>query len=607
MAAPNKAWKERFRAHVPAWSRIAREAPARGLVCGNYSGTFQLHAWDVPSGQLRQLTNRPSGIGWTAGTLSPDGRFVYYHDDTEGNEIGHYVRIPYEGGGPQDVTPGLTPYASWTGVHISCDGKRLAFVGAASGKFSLHTMDAVAEGAFSPPRLIAESATLVGALALSYGGELAVIASAEKARGPQYCLVAYDTVTGKPISELWDGADSSIKISSFASQPGDLRTLATTDRSGAARPLIWNPRSGERLDLELPQLEGEVLPQVWSPDAKCILLLNVNRVTGRLFIYDIERRVLRRAEHAGGTYWAPYYTLDGEIFVHWQDSRHPLHLVALDGESGALRRTVLPAGSAPEARAWKSITFPSGGGQEIQAWLLQPEGTGPHPTILETHGGPQFAMLDVYLPPAQAWLDRGFAYLTVNYRGSTTFGRTFERTIWGNPGHAELEDMVAAREFLIRNRIARPDAIFLTGWSYGGYLTLLGLGKTPELWAGGMAGIAIADWNLLYEDSADTLRAYQVALFGGGPNEKREQYLEGSPITYAERVRVPLLVIQGRNDTRCPARQMEVYMERMKALEKQVEIHWFDAGHGSLVNEQRIEHQELMMNFAQRVLEGGAT
>ncbi len=607
MVAPNEAWKERFRAHVPAWSRIARRAPERGIVWGNYSGTFQLYAWDVPSGRLRQLTNRPTGVGWTAGTLSPDGRFVCYHDDAQGNEIGHFVRIPYEGGQPEDVTPRLPPYASWTGVHISRDGKLLAFVGDSAGKYSLHTMTVAADGALSPLRSIAESTKLVVGLALSYGGELAVIASAEKARGPQYCLVAYDTAGGERLSELWDGAEYNMGLGSFAPRPGDLRLLATTDRLGSARPLIWNPRTGERIELEFPQLEGEVFPQAWSPDAKRILLLNVNRATEQLFIHDIEAGLLRRAEHSGGTYSAPYFTRDGEILVHWQDSRHPLHLIALDGESGALRRTVLPAGSAPEARPWRSITFSSAGGQEIQGWLLQPEGGGPFPTILETHGGPQAAMLDVYLPPAQAWLDRGFAYLTINYRGSTTFGRNFERTIWGKPGHAEIEDMVAAREFLIFNRIAKPDAIFLTGWSYGGYLTLLGLGKTPELWAGGMAGVAIADWNLMYEDSANILKAYQVALFGGGPADMRAQYIESSPITYAERVRAPLLVIQGRNDTRCPPRQMEVYMDKMKALAKQAEIHWFDAGHLTLANELRIEHCELMMNFAQRVLESRTT
>ena len=99
----------------------------------------------------------------------------------------------------------------------------------------------------------------------------------------------------------------------------------------------------------------------------------------------------------------------------------------------------------------------------------------------------------------------------------------------------------------------------MTGWSYGGYLTLMGLGKRPDLWAGGMAGIAIADWTVQWEDTADTLRGYQEALFGGTQRDVPDRYRASSPISYAEQVRAPVLIIQGRNDTRTPARPVEMY------------------------------------------------
>ncbi len=66
---------------------------------------------------------------------------------------------------------------------------------------------------------------------------------------------------------------------------------------------------------------------------------------------------------------------------------------------------------------------------------------------------------------AQAWMDHGFAFLTINYRGSTTFGREFQEKIRGDVGHWEMEDVAAARHWLVREGIARPDQIFLTGWS----------------------------------------------------------------------------------------------------------------------------------------------
>lgn len=206
--------------------------------------------------------------------------------------------------------------------------------------------------------------------------------------------------------------------------------------------------------------------------------------------------------------------------------------------------------------------------------------------------------MDQFAPLTESWLEHGFGYLSINFRGSTTFGRDFEKSILGDLGHWEVDDMGAAYEWLVQSGIAHPKQVFLMGGSYGGYLTLLGLGELPELWAGGMATIAIADWRLMYEDQAETLRQYQVALFGGTPEELPEQHERSSPITYADRVRAPLLVIQGSNDTRCPARQMPAYEERMRKPGKQFRLHWFEAGHGSYA----IEHQEMRLEFAYDVL-----
>jgi dipeptidyl aminopeptidase/acylaminoacyl peptidase len=203
---------------------------------------------------------------------------------------------------------------------------------------------------------------------------------------------------------------------------------------------------------------------------------------------------------------------------------------------------------------------------------------------------------------AQAWLDHGFAFLTINYRGSVTFGRAFREQIWRNLGYWEVEDMIAARAWLIKRGIARPNQIFLTGWSYGGYLTLQALGTHPQLWAGGMAGTAVADWAIAHEDTTETLRGIRALRFGGTPQEVPERYAASSPITYAERVTAPVLIIQGRHDTRTPPRSVERYEATMKALGKSIEVHWFRAGHGSLAVEQQIEHQERMLRFAYRVL-----
>ena len=598
-------WKQRFRAPVVAWAQIARANPMRGLAVTNSSGKYQLYAWDVPSGTLRQLTDWQAGLQY--GEISGDGLYIYYLDDEQGNELGHFVRVPFENGEAQDLTPEWPPYST-LGYLSSGSGSHFGFVRCDDDGFRTYSMETKANGEIGAPFLLFHSSKMVFGPFYSYAGEVAVIATTDRATVQDFNLVAFDTSTGNQIAELWDGEGTSLDPILFSPLPGDLRLTGTTNRSGLKRPFIWNPRTNERMDLDFPDLTGEVVPLDWSPDGKWLLLCQFNQAIQQLYLYDLKDQMLRKLDHPSGTYGLPfasvgvYFGIDGEIFAQWQDASHPTQLIALDVETGKKKRSVLAAGSVPEGHSWKSIIFPSSDGQMIQGWLGVPDGQGPFPTILHTHGGPTSVMTERWLPESQAWIDHGFAFLTINYRGSITFGRDFEEKIWGNLGYWEMEDLAAAHKWLVNEGISQPDGILLTGISYGGYITLMGLGKLPDLWAGGMAGIAIADWAMQYEDSSDALRGYEVALFGGTPQEKPEQYRISSPITYAENVKAPVLIIQGRNDTRTPARPIEVYEQRLKALGKPIEVHWFDAGHWGAGVEQDIQHCEIMLRFAYRVL-----
>lgn len=600
------AWKECYRLPVTYNMQIARADASRGLVNSTLSGRSQLYAWHVPTGELRCLTEKRDGVWF--GLLSPDGRWVYYLDDRQGDEIGHLVRVPYEGGIPEDLTPDLAPYAvpfesDVFGLSLSQDGTTLGFSTATADGFHFYLMAAGEAGNTNTPRHVYRAEKLFVGPRVSAGGELAVLASTETGVGMQYSLLAFDTASGQLIGRLQDAASSILPVQ-FSTCAGELRLLAMTSATGYYRPLLWNPRTGERLDLPLPELDGDVFPCDWSADGRRILLKQFSRAVPRLFVYDLERGAVLRLEHP------PYGELsnacfgpEGTIAAICEDPTQPAHIVALDDTTGDLRRVLLAAAAAPLRYPLHSVTFPSSDGQLIQAWLGVPVGAGPFPTILHVHGGPDIVATGGYWDGAQAMLDHGFAFLSVNYRGSVSFGRAFQEQIWGDIGHWEVEDMVAARTWLVDQGIAHPRQIFLKGMSYGGYLTLLALGTHPDLWAGGMAGVAIADCVINWEDEAATLKAYDVTLFKGTPAEQPDLYRRASPLTYAQQVQAPILIIQGRNDTRCPPRQIEVYEAKMKALGKDIEVHWFDAGHVSTDVEQRIADQERNMRFVYRVLD----
>ncbi len=605
-------WKQRFKAPRFLLAYPARANPAHGIVIDNQVNSYQVYAWETATGALRLLTDRsaPTNRGW----ISPDGQYVYYLDDRSGNELGHLTRVPFEGGAPEDVTPDLPSY-TLRGVGLSRNGQLLAFDAVNKDGFQLYGVPLGPHGELSEPRLIFKSEKEAWGALLSSDGTLAAMISTARAGGQRRrSLLAIDTTDGQLIGEVWDGPQADIEIVTFAPGLDDRRILAMTSRSGFKRPFVWNPVNDERSDLDCGDLAGEVVPLDWSPDGDNILLCQLHRGQQQLYRYRLSDRVLTCLQHPEGTFYdpligvpgegeSPWFVSNEEIWGIWEDSASPTRIIALEAQTGKPTRVLIPAIEVPPGRALRSITFLSSDGQEVQAWLGLPAGDPPFPVVFDIHGGPHAVRTNYFRQTSQAWLDHGFAYCALNYRGSMTFGRAFKEQIWGDIGHWELEDLVAARSYLVEQGFADPKAIFLFGESYGGYMTLFALGKRPELWAGGMPMVAIADFALAYEDASAALKSFFAGLFGGTPEQKPEQYAVSSPITCANNVRAPILIIQGKHDTRTPPRQIELYEAKMKALGKSIEVEWFEAGHTGLSAEQWIYFQERMMSFAQHILE----
>ena len=112
--------------------------------------------------------------------------------------------------------------------------------------------------------------------------------------------------------------------------------------------------------------------------------------------------------------------------------------------------------------------------------------------------------------------------------------------------------------------LADPARLVLTGGSWGGYLTLLGLGTQPDAWALGLAAVPVADYVTAYHDEMEALKAMDRTLLGGTPEEVPERFEASSPLTYVDAVRAPVYISAGVNDPRCPIRQVENYVDRLR-------------------------------------------
>jgi dipeptidyl aminopeptidase/acylaminoacyl peptidase len=599
------AWEARFRAPGVSLVAIALGKRGRAVVGLDVAGVPQLHAWEGGDRPLRQLTDRADGYPWgTPLSISPDGEWAAVFEDVGGNELGTWVRLPLTGGPASAIEAGLGPGES-SSLVIDRTARLVAFDVHADNATVIHLVDVASRERVRSRRALPSEGFIRPTCFLD-SGALALVRSRPDGSAAMH---VHDVVSGEELGRL-DRPGITFIAWHASPIPGDDRLLASSNETGFRRPFLWDPATGRREDLGLEGFDGDVRPVNWSPDGRSVLLWQASDARGQLYVHDLADRVTRPLQVPAGVLGAlPFdfamgFLSDTEVLARWEDADHPPTLlrIPIDGRPAIV---ALPNAPVPRGRPWRSVTFPSADGTIIQGWLAQPMGEGPFPAVVDVPGGPTLVQGDGFQPLLQAFVDHGFAVLSVNYRGSTTFGRAFQEAINGGAGRLEVEDVVAGRDWLVGAGIAEPDAVLVEGLSYGGYLSLLAVGSYPDRWAGAIASIAVGDSIASWEDTGDALRALDVMTFGGSPEAVPESWRRGSPITYAPDITAPVLVFNGRNDARCPARQMERYEARLRELGKAIEVVWFDGGHLGGDADRLIDQARRSLEFAGKAVGRG--
>jgi len=231
-----------------------------------------------------------------------------------------------------------------------------------------------------------------------------------------------------------------------------------------------------------------------------------------------------------------------------------------------------------EDRIGKSyfVKYRSSDGLEIPMYVVESAiASKPGPTVVYVHGGPWSEVYDVWSTLINSLSVMGYHVLAPNFRGSTGYGEKFRLMDIGDPGGGDLEDVVAAAKWGIEKGIASKVAIM--GYSYGGYMTYLALGRKPGIWDAGVAGAGVVDWKEMYSLSDALFKKFIEMLFNG-INEKL--MTERSPITYVHRVKAPICIIHPQNDTRTPLRPVLRYVEELLKQGVTFEMHVVpDMGH----------------------------
>ena len=176
-----------------------------------------------------------------------------------------------------------------------------------------------------------------------------------------------------------------------------------------------------------------------------------------------------------------------------------------------------------------------------------------------------------------------------NVRGSTGYGMDFQRANYQDLGGGDLQDEVYATRFLIATGYVDAKRIGITGGSYGGFMTLMAVGKVPDLWAAAVELYGVIDWRTMVEHSDPALQQYVRSLLGD-PVNNAKVYDAASPITFIHKVKAPLLVLQGDNDPRVPKEEAVQVVDLLTHDGKTVEAHYYSGeGHGFSKRENQID------------------
>jgi len=580
---PIPLWEQRFRAprvSLPEW---AEQAPHRCLYVANPTGTFELYAWDRTAGTHRQVTDRPQGT--TDGALSPDGEQVWWFADTDGDEFGSWQRQPFGGGPDEDAVPDV-PAAYPAGLEV---GRDVVVVGCSTDDGS--TVHVVRDGATSVLYESADDATVGG---LSSDESLVLLEHSEHGDSRHRALRVL-ALDGTVLWERWDGPGLGLEAVGFSPAAGDSRLLAVHEREDRSLPFVVDPRTGEEVHPDLSSLEGD-LSADWYPDASALLVVAEARGRSTLHRVTPDGQV-EPVPTPPGTVDGATARPDGTVEFAWSSAAHP---TVVRSSTGAV--VLSPPGDAAPGSVPLQDAFVDGPGGSVHALVATPEGDGPFPTVFLLHGGPSWQDSDAFASDRAAYVDLGVAVVHVNYRGSTGYGAAWRDALTGRPGLTELEDVAAVHDWAVASGLSDPSRCAVAGGSWGGYLVLLALGTQPERWTAGVAAVPVADYVQAYEDEMEQLRAFDRSLFGGSPDEVPEVYARSSPITHLDALRAPVLVLAGANDPRCPIRQIDTWLAAAQERGKVVEVYRYDAGHGSLVVDERVRQMRAELAFVTRLL-----
>ncbi len=569
----------------------------------NQSGTFNAYEVTVTGGTPKPLTTSTTNAIYAQDYL-PDGRLLY-SSDNGGDEINHLF-IRNADGSTRDLTPAKGAKATFYG--LSFDKKSIYHSSNERDKryFDLHEMDVATlnskvlfknEGGYFPGAVSDNKRYLTltkvktsadqdiylhdfqtgqtkhltphqGEVAFS---PLQITPDNKKLlylsdEGSEFKYVkAYDLATGK--SEQGEKAAWDVSFAYF-SRTGRYRVSGLNQDARTVINIV-DTKTGQ--NVKLPNLpDGDVTGVTFSDsEKKMAFYVNSSQSPANLFVYDFGTNKVTQLTQSLNPEIAPADLVAGEI-----------------------------------------IRYKSFDGMEIPALLYKPKDMKPgekRPALLVIHGGPGGQTRLNYSPLNQYLLNHGYVLLAVNNRGSSGYGKTFYAADDRKHGDADLRDCVESKKFLTATGYVDGAKIGIIGGSYGGYMTLAALTFTPDEFAVGVDIFGVANWLRTLKSIPSWWTAQRESLYKelGDPAVDSVALYNKSPLFHPQRIKKPLIVLQGANDPRVLKVESDEMVAAVRKNGVPVEYLIFpNEGHGFVKKENEIKGYKAILDFVDKYLAG---
>ncbi len=589
----------------------------------NMSGRNNL--WLVPSegGWPTQLT--VSEQRQTSPTWSPDGKWIAYMSDYDGDEQWDIFLVSPKTGRVVNVTN--TREIAEESPTWSPDGRYLAYMvkPKTSSVFEIDVYDTVMREVQHLTTGTAKDRMNVAPI-WSADGKL-VVYTQEQAKGTDSNVFLVDVASAQSV--LLTPHEGERTYSASDVSPDGKHVLITSNAGNGYNNVGLLDIASKKIHW-LTQDKWEISGENFSPNGKFLTYTaNVDGNTD-IYLYDVasgKARALPLPKGVNQVAGRPSpFSRDGSRLLYYHTGPTApgdlwVYTLAAQGAKVKGTRAGMPAPHGPSPHELSHqlthslvggvrsedmvephlVHYPSKDGKwTISAFVYMPYNlphNAEHPAIVYVHGGPTSQTMNTFNRFVQYMANQGYIVIAPNYRGSTGYGKEFQQANLFDMGGGDLQDVLAAADWIKQTGYVDPKKLILMGGSYGGYMTMMGVTKAPEMWAAGVPIVPFVNWFTEIQNEDPVLQQSDLATMGD-PEKNKALYEDRSPINFVNQIKAPLYLLAGGNDPRCPKEEAQQVVDAVKKRGGVVEYKVYEnEGHGFARVENQIDAYKRVADF----------